>query len=186
MKRQINRARRLALVGAFLGALAGAPEVRAADEAYAIKAGFLYNFAQFIEWPAEAFAGKNGPLVLALYGENPFGADIFLLTRKQVRGRPIQVRVLAPGAPVPADCHMLFVPASQRDQAEGLIAALRGRPVVLVGEERDFARRGGLLNFFIRGQRVGFEVNIQAARSNRLEVSSRLLKLAHIVETTRP
>src|SRR5262249_42923351 len=43
---------------------------------YEIKAAFLYNFAKFVEWPAETFADANAPLILGIVGEDPFGSRL--------------------------------------------------------------------------------------------------------------
>src|SRR5690349_74091 len=38
-----------------------------------IKAQYLYNFTQFIEWPPEAFPYPGAPFVIGIIGEDPFG-----------------------------------------------------------------------------------------------------------------
>ena len=41
---------------------------------YQIKAAFLYNFAQFTQWPTNAFAGPDKPLVIGILGADPFAS----------------------------------------------------------------------------------------------------------------
>ena len=48
---------------------------------YQLKAVFLYNFAQFVDWPSNSFNGDDAPLVIGIMGEDPFGAYL----RKQYR-----------------------------------------------------------------------------------------------------
>jgi uncharacterized protein DUF4154 len=38
---------------------------------YEIKAGFLFNFTKFVEWPPDAFADPSVPIVLGIVGDNP-------------------------------------------------------------------------------------------------------------------
>src|SRR5712691_6806881 len=40
---------------------------------YQVKAVFLFNFAQFVDWPPEAVADSQAPLTIGVLGENPFG-----------------------------------------------------------------------------------------------------------------
>lgn len=161
--------------------LAGAAQSKDNSE-YLIKAGFLYNFSKFIQWPAACFSESGSPFVLGIYGENPFGESIFLLEKEKVNGHPVEVRIIPDGARPSSECHMIFIPDSQRKNAMGLIRALKNRPVVLVGETPDFARIGGMINFYVKNDRVAFEVNSQAVRDGQVEISSRLLKLARIID----
>jgi hypothetical protein len=41
---------------------------------YQVKAVFLFNFAQFVDWPPQAFPEAQTPLVIGVLGEDPFGA----------------------------------------------------------------------------------------------------------------
>src|SRR6266700_7057796 len=55
-----------------------------------IKAVFLFNFAQFVEWPARAFPGKEAPLVIGILGEDPFGNYLDeLVSGEKIGERPL-------------------------------------------------------------------------------------------------
>lgn len=153
---------------------------------YDVKAGFLLNFSKFIEWPESGFPSSDSPFVLGIYGENPFGESIFLLEKQQVQGRPVSVRILQPGTRDLSGVQMLFIPASQERAAADLIRELRQKPVVLVGEIPGFSRAGGTINFYRRDQHIAFEINLRAVQDSRLDVSSRLLRLAQIVNGDSP
>lgn len=152
------------------------------DGLYLLKSGYLFHFAQFIEWPGDTFASPDAPFVIAVYGHNPFGGMIRSLEQRTVHGRSIRVIEL-PDAPdrIP-DVHMLFLPESLMHRFEDVRQALGTRPVALIGEAPGFAARGGVLNFYVERERVGFEINVSAAQHHQLVVSSRLLRLARLVE----
>src|SRR3954468_9076525 len=60
---------------------------------YQVKAAFVYNFAQFTEWPTDAFPSTNSPLVIGVFGKNPF--DDFLketVQNETLRGHPVQLK----------------------------------------------------------------------------------------------
>src|SRR5258705_4625430 len=58
-----------------------------------IKAVFLFNFAQFVEWPAQAFPEARTPLVIGVLGEDPFGAFLDETVRgEKVNNRPLVVQ----------------------------------------------------------------------------------------------
>lgn len=59
----------------------------AASSEYAVKAAFLFHFAQFVEWPTESFRDGNGSFVYCTMGVDPFkGALDAALSGKTVGG----------------------------------------------------------------------------------------------------
>src|SRR5690242_13839245 len=59
-------------LGRLVPAASAKVKSRPPDE-YQIKAEFIYNFAQFIEWPGSAFASPDAPFVIGILGDDPFG-----------------------------------------------------------------------------------------------------------------
>src|SRR5215469_18423455 len=60
---------------------------------YQVKAAFLYDFGKFVEWPTNAFASTNAPLLIGIYGKNPFGNDLADVIRdRYINGHPVITR----------------------------------------------------------------------------------------------
>ncbi len=152
---------------------------------YEVKAAFLYNFALYVRWPEEAFERPDAPLVFAVLGDDPFGQVLDeTVADKRAQERTIVIRRFAKLRDV-GHCHVLFVPRTEVTDLPRLLELLGAKPVLLVGEEQNFAVRGGAVNFFLEQKRVRFEINPDAARPRELRISSKLLKLAHIVSARR-
>jgi hypothetical protein len=150
---------------------------------YRVKAVALINFARFTEWPADAFADTNAPLVVAVLGDDPFGPILEeAIAGEVVKGRKLTVKRFAPSEP-PAHCHLLFISRSEQARLGTILNGLAQRPVLTVGELERFGQRGGMINFVMEKNKVGFEINPEAAKAARLNLSSRLLGLARIVKT---
>jgi hypothetical protein len=164
----------------------GAPSFARGEPApeYAVKAAFLYNFAKFVEWPANAFAGPASPIVFFVFGEDPFGGALKSLKGKTANGRPIVVRYAANLGELER-CHLLFVCASSMALLPKILQATKDWNVLTVGDVDGFARDGGTINLVNEGQRIGIEVNMEAAQRTRLQISSKLLALAKIVKPGR-
>jgi YfiR/HmsC-like len=152
------------------------PLTRAESE-YEVKAAYLVNFAKLVEWPASAFAGK-GTLTIGIVGRGTVGDDLArTISGATVNGRAIETRRVSAGdGGGLVACHVLFVLESER--AEAVLAAVLGRPVLVVGEAEDFARRGGAIGFVKDGGTVKFEANPKAAVRNGITVSAKLLRVA--------
>ena len=97
-----------------------------------------------------------------------------------IGGHPIQVLQNSRNV---RECHVLFISASHNIAMKDIQEALRRVPVLTVGESRDFAAQGGMIGFVVEDSRVRFEVNLQAAKQMRLNISSKLLSLAKKVLT---
>jgi hypothetical protein len=114
-------------------------------------------------------------------GASLVGPDLSRITQgKAIGGHPIQV---IQGSRNLHECHLLFVSSSHNGSIAELREALHGAPVLTVGETRDFIGEGGMIGFMVEDARVRFEVNLQAAKQMRLEISSKLLSLAKRVTT---
>jgi len=164
--------------------LCSIPLIRAQSEGpteYQVKAAFIYNFAKFVEWPTDAFSDSTAPLRFCVLGESLVGPDLSQITQgKVIGGHPIQVLQNSRNV---RECHVLFISASHNIAMKDIQEALRRVPVLTVGESRDFAAQGGMIGFVVEDSRVRFEVNLQAAKQMRLNISSKLLSLAKKVLT---
>jgi len=157
-------------------------EDRAMSE-YQVKAAFLYNFTKFVSWPAAAFATTNAPFVLGIAGTDPFGKSLDEVVRNEmVENHPILVKRLRAGDDL-GSCHMLFISSSEKEWVESMLAQLRRRPILIVGDTAGFAARGVTVNLLLAQGSVKMEINHKAAEQAGLEISSKMLGLATIVES---
>jgi hypothetical protein len=164
-----------------VGARAGAAdEYRVAE--YRVKAAFLYNFAKFVEWPAQVFKSASDPIVIGVLGKNPFGDALAeAVSGKTLGGRAFQVREVA-DAEHTAGCQIVFVSSSERKRLGPLFSRIGNTAVLTVGETDNFASEGGIINFKIDAGTVRLQINVEAARKQQLHISAKLLSLAEIVD----
>ena len=168
----------------LLGALRVSAQTTPSRE-YQVKAVFLFNFAQFVEWPPAAFASANSPIVIGVLGENPFGAYLDETVRdEKVNNRPLEVQHYRHVEEIKT-CHILFISASETDKYEQILARLQERSILTVGETDGFATRGGMIRFLTEQNRIRLRVNVGAAKAAGLTISSQLLRAAKIVGTAR-
>lgn len=152
---------------------------------YPLKALFLYNFGSYVEWPPTAFAGDSQPFVIGFVGSSPVESTLReIAATKKINGRAIAVERFA-FADAVKPCQILFIArdVSLQNQ-EQAVDQLRHQDVLIVGESQGFAQRGAVVNFFIEANRIRFEINVDAAAQHHLRISSKLLALAKIVEST--
>ena len=148
---------------------------------YDVKAAFLFHFAQFVEWPEEAFLSAESPLTYCTVGEDVFGGEMDESVKgKLIGNRPLRVLHLREREPING-CQVLFIGAAQKGRQTEELASANGRPMLTVGETADFAQEGGIIGFFLEDKKVRFEINVGAAEKARLKISAKLLVLAKTV-----
>jgi hypothetical protein len=141
-----------------------------------VKAAFMLNFIRFVEWPPSTFRTPDDPIVVAVAGKDPVSEAIARLDGKAVAGRRLEVRRIE-GAGAAGSCQVLFVGSSGRADPGPFLRTVQHRPVLTVADFDGFVARGGTIGFTRQGERVGFEINEEAAKASGLKVNARLLYL---------
>ena len=145
-----------------------------------VKAVFLLNFVQFVDWPSSAFSTPESPVVIGVLGEDPFGRLLDeVVAGEIVKGRTLSITRYRRVEDVKS-CHVLFISPSESAQYEHIMAALRSQPTLTVGETENFTTRG-MIRFLTESNRIRLEVNVDAAKTAGLTISSNLLRAARIV-----
>ena len=159
-----------------------AQNVRATE--YQVKAVFLFNFAQFVDWPAGAFPAADTPLAICVLGNDPFGDALDKTVRdERVGGRPFEIRRYQSVDEIKA-CHILFINRSEGNRPEAILAGLKQRPILTVSDADGFAQRGGMIRFVSDRNHIRLQLNLAATEAAHLTVSSKLLRVAEIIPRT--
>jgi hypothetical protein len=156
------------------------------DLEYQIKSVFLFNFAQFVEWPAQTFPEPQSPIIIAVLGDDPFGRYLDETVRgERVNNRPLVVRRYHRLEDVPQICHVLFIGKDMQRQLTNVFARLKGRNILTVADISRFARNGGTIQFTTEENKIRLEINVGSARAAGLNISSKLLRLARIIDSEK-
>ncbi len=148
---------------------------------YQVKAAYLFNFGQFVEWPATAWDSPTAPFGICIVGEDPFGSILDEVVRgESINGHQLVVRRFSPGDAI-AGCNILFIGRSETADMERLLGGLRGKSILTVTDATGAESRGAVIVLVIDNNRVRLRINIGAARANNLVISSKLLRPAEVV-----
>ena len=146
-----------------------------------VEAVFLFNFSQFVDWPPQVFRDASAPLVIGVLGSDPFGATLDEVVRgESVNGRALAVRRFRRVEDV-TDCQILYISGSEHDRLREILQQLRGRSILTVSDMDEFANEGGMIRFLLIENKIRLRINVDAARTAGLTISSKLLRPAQIV-----
>jgi hypothetical protein len=145
----------------------------------ALKGAFLYNFAAFTVWPVEALP-PGAPIQACIVGDGAVAAALVRNAKgRQVSGRELVVTTRTENTL--EGCHLLYVAATSARSAAQAVTSVAQSPVLTISDVDEFARVGGIAQFFVEGGKMRFRVNLESAKRARLQLSSRLLSLADLV-----
>ena len=146
-----------------------------------LKTAFIHNFVKFTVWPADVLA-PGAPLTACVLGDAAM-ADVLAnyVKGQPVDGHTIVVSSIASGGTL-RSCHVLYVSGLTANAAALAVATLADAPVLTISDLDQFARIGGMAQLYVEDGRLRFRVNVNTTKRCRLQLSSRLLSLATIVQ----
>ena len=149
---------------------------------YEVKAAFLLNFPNYVQWPNAVFADTTTPIVIGFSSESKVHeALVKIIKIRPPQNRAIVTKVIATDAES-TRCHIFFVSESDLPRFQNLLKNLENTNVLSVGENDDFLNRGGIINLALRDRKIALEVNLTAAHKANIKISSKLLRVAAVVK----
>jgi len=143
---------------------------------YQVKAAFLFNFAKFVEWPANAFSDTTTPFVIGVLGHDPFGPYLDDIVRgERINNRSLTVQRYRHAGEI-KQCQVLFISRSESDHIDQIISSLKYRKILVV-TDADGGNGGVIIRFVNEGNRIRFKIDVEAAKAANLVISSKLLRL---------
>ena len=161
------------------------PQDMEANE-YQIKAAYLLNFPNFVDWPGAINNDLQSPIRLCLLGSDPLGSALSrMMADRLSRGRSLLLRRVARTGPV-SDCQILYIGPSESKYIPQILDSLHDVSALTVGETDQFAEQGGMIQLVMEDNRIRFKINPSAASQAGIRISSKLLALAQIVTSAKP
>jgi hypothetical protein len=143
-----------------------------------IKAGLLYNFLKYTQWPSDT----GTTIRLCIYGPDPFRGKLDPMQGRSVNRREIIVRKIN-RADEASGCHLLFINAQEKGRWPELRNSLNGKGILTVSDFSSFVATGGMIEFGYRDNHIAATLNIDAVHSAGLRVEDRLLRLVTVVHS---
>jgi hypothetical protein len=149
---------------------------------YQVKATFLFYFNKFITYPDEAFLSLNADINICILGDDPFQHSLEVVVQNEmIQGHAFKVSYLRDIGRI-KECHTLFISQSEQKQLINIINSAKRYPILTVSDIEDFIVRGGMIQFYLRDNKIHFLINPDAVNDAKLRLSSRLLQIAKIVK----
>ena len=150
---------------------------RIAADVEELKIAFVYNFSKYTSWPASAFASAED-FTFCIAGDPSLIDKFAILAGQQTNQKTIRVVPMQAPDRAVQECHILYVSADYKTDTAQLLASLGDRPLLTVGDSMGFAEQGGVIELMEVDNKISFRINKEQAAAKKLNISSRLLRLA--------
>ena len=150
-------------------------------EKQAVLAVLTLNVARFTSWPEHVYSNADASLNLCIYGDNIVQQSFETIDDKIVNNRTIHIINLSRLRNL-NQCQLLYLSKLDRSRLTPLLMELKGQPILTIGENIDFLRAGGMVGLEKVNGKMQLNINLSTVKQSNLVISSRLLKLANIVD----
>lgn len=145
-----------------------------------VKAAFIYQFTNYIDWPESTDDDYQKPFVIAVFSESPLLNELQELAKvRTIKKRPMQI-VLVTDLATLTDAQIILVESNSNLLDK--ILALKTKKSLIISHGDGLATKGAMINFFLEGDRLRFEINRSAMDAVKIKPSSQLLKLSRLVD----
>ncbi|MBN1796512.1 MAG: YfiR family protein [Sedimentisphaerales bacterium] len=156
-----------------------------------VKAAFIFNFMRFTDWPREKISDSNQPVRIFVIGDYTNCKTLKEMDKKQYNDKDVNVHVFKSYENIEdpnilKTSHVLFICSSQKKHTKDILKIVKNSNVLTISEVDNFLESGGIINFVKEDQKIRFEVNRTIADDEKLEIRSKLLKLATRVIIKNP
>ena len=149
------------------------PETGSAAE-YAVKAAYIYNILRFVSWGENSSLARSETLNICLFKKDPFNHHLDPIRKKSIRKKQIVLRTID-DLSESSTCHLIFINNGEFDKN-----TIINSDSILLGNNIEFVKSGGLFSFYIESNKVKLGANRNAINKTELNISSLLLEVCQL------
>lgn len=149
---------------------------------YDVKSVYIYNFSKYIDHTGSDTLSN---FVIGVLGDSPIVKPLQNLAREhEVNDRTIDIRHWQTLDEI-ENCHFMFIAPTTDARLDSVLTKVQDWKVLTIADTPGYAAAGVAINFVVIEDKVRFELNFDALNRAKLNVSSKLVKLAILVDDKR-
>jgi len=149
-----------------------------------LQIAMIFKILDFIQWPSESFQFTDKTFRIGVFGKSPMFDAIRILEEETIKGLQVKVE-LVENINNAENFHLLYICPKEISRMPLVLAATENARTLTISKIFDFAKKGGMLNFYERRGKMRFEINLDKAKKSGFKISSRVLALSKIVSSER-
>ncbi|MCP5107045.1 MAG: YfiR family protein [bacterium] len=155
-------------------------------EEFPLKVTIISRFFDFVKWPTHTGEdGNMGQFNIGLLGKSPLQEYKKVLQKSiSIPGKQVIVKKIDQLEEI-VECDVLIIAQSESKRLPEILSIIENKPILTIGDTEGYAERGVLINLYIVGNNVKFEINYKAVKQSRLVFMAKLYKLARVLKYSR-
>lgn len=147
---------------------------------YDVKAGYIFKFIYFVNWPENTFQKSESTINFAIVGENPFGDSFKKIMGKTINGNVLVIDEIKTDDLISnsSKYQIIFICSSELKQMSRILKTFDGKPVLTISDIDSFLDKNGMINFIVREGNIRFEINDSAIKNAGLNIRSAMKRQA--------
>ncbi len=142
-----------------------------------VLAALTLNLARFTTWPKS----QSTLLNVCVIGNNVIQTAFFNLNVKTINGKPVYFLNRSRLRPL-EHCQVIYFGDLKKNLVRQVLMDIAGQNTLTIGEGLEFLKAGGMVGLEQKDGKMQLNINLSVVKKTQLMVSSRILKLATIVE----
>lgn len=141
------------------------------------------NIARFTSWPEHTSSTHKPTLNLCIFGDNIVQQSFKNIDNKIINNKAIHIIHLSRLRNL-KQCQLLYLSGLDRNRLIPLLIELKNQAILTIGESREFLQSGGMVALEDLNGKIQLTINLPSTKKATLVISSRLLKLANIFDSS--
>jgi hypothetical protein len=166
------------LIFLFLGAQPSLALTEEANE-HTVKAGIIFNLLLFAQWPDKLT--QSPEQTLCVLEEGSMLNSLRRHAGRKINAQTLRIELRTASSEGLSGCQAVFVEIGNPIALSRAAALARQTPLLVIGEGSSALNKGAMIAINTDGGKVAFDINLDSLRRAQLGLSSKLLKLAHLV-----
>lgn len=144
-----------------------------------LKAAYIEKFTRFIEWPEN----DDNVFMVGYFYRDQFIEELQdYLKETNIHNKHVEFLLIDRSDKI-LDCNLIYIPSQNDEELEQTLRLIENKPILSISQSNRYAKKGVHINFYLRGDKLKFEINGDAAKQSDLKISHLLLQLAKVVHS---
>jgi hypothetical protein len=147
-----------------------------------LQVAMIFKILDFIQWRPESFKTSDKIFRIGVIGKSPILNKIKALEEERIKGLQVKVK-LVENVNNAKNFHLLYICPKEIRRMPSVLMATEGAKTLTMSKAANFAKKGGMVNFYEKKGKMRFEINLEMAQKSGFKISSRVLALSKIVSS---
>jgi hypothetical protein len=133
-----------------------------------------------VEWPQDK-SYNDSMFVISVIGRHLYGTSLNeLFKHVRVNNKPVRINYIKTTQEI-GNSSILIIPSTVRSELDQILRSVQGKNILTISDAEGFGKKGVIINMFLKGAFIRYEINQRTLNQSNLKMSSLLLNSAESI-----